>query len=256
MTVTLSFGPHLVDNTAPLPRNLLHWTIVEEPTPREIRKARRLAKKRDTYEWHGHRIVSEEDFADYFGSQDPHLVAKVKRRRKIRHGVVLTLIILLLGGMSWLAIQVIRGDIAIPGWEHQVQEPPPVCPDDTRDYMDPGGVTVNVYNSTLEPGFARTNADALAERGFQIGTVSNAQLADQHIRVLIISGREGLDQAFTVQKHFNGARVVLDGRDDDTVDAVLGEGHKGLKDPKKINDASGVLACLESGEHDGEVEDE
>ncbi|MDT0267207.1 LytR C-terminal domain-containing protein [Streptomyces sp. DSM 44915] len=39
---------------------------------------------------------------------------------------------------------------------------------------EPTAVTVNVYNATTRTGLAQDTADALAERGFTIGAVSNA----------------------------------------------------------------------------------
>ncbi|MFC0582227.1 LytR C-terminal domain-containing protein [Micrococcoides hystricis] len=223
------------------------------PSPRQIRKAERKARKNDVREWHGHRIVSEEDLTGYFEQVDPADAKRAKNRRRTRHTVVILILLALIAGIVFFAYKVIKGEAVIPGWEHREPTALPACPTDARTVLDPKDVTVHVYNGTNHSGLAGKTADQLKERGFSIGTVGNAKLASQSTHVLIVTGAEGFDAAFTAQKHFNNADVITDGRTDASVDVVLGYEFKAPRSAKKVNKAAGALNCLDA-ETDEEAE--
>lgn len=216
------------------------------PSPREIRKAERRARKADAREWHGHRIVSENDLTGYFGAQDPAVVRRAKQRRRARHVVVIVTIVALVVGIVLFAYKVVKGEASIPGWEHRAPTVIPACPTDTRKVVPAEEITVNVYNATNRAGLAGKTAETLKKRGFQIGTVGNARLASQKTQVMIVTGAQGFDAAYTVQRHFNGVEVLTDGRDTANIDVVVGYEFKAPRSAKKVTKAAGVLNCIET----------
>ena len=220
------------------------------PTPREIRKAKRRARKVDAREWHGHRIVSEGDLTGYFGAQDPAALKRAKQRRRARHAVVIVTLLALLAGIVFFAYKVVKGEASIPGWEHREPTTTSTCSTDIRSVLDTSEVTVNVYNATNRPGLAGKTADTLKKRGFQIGTVGNARLGSQSTQVMVVTGEQGFDAAYTVQTHFNGVEVITDGRDTDHVDVVVGYEFKAPRTAKKVTKAAGVLNCLDTPEEE------
>ncbi|MGQ7787955.1 LytR C-terminal domain-containing protein [Nesterenkonia sp. PF2B19] len=166
------------------------------------------------------------------------------RRQKI---VVATGTIGVLGAVtagSWLMIDgtidvAIVGGGAIPAGED--------CPSRTLSPVVPERVPVEVLNSTNEPGLAGDVADELADRDFRVESVDNDYFADTGFDVIIRAGERGLRQAYTVQRHIPGALVDVDGRDDFTVDVVLGSEFAGLLDVEEIEMEPGQLDCTGSG---------
>ncbi len=198
--------------------------------------------------------MSEGDLTGYFGAQDPAVAKRAKQRRRARHVVVIVTILALIVGVVFFAYKVIKGEASIPGWEHREPTAIPACPTDTRKVLPTSEVTVNVYNATTRPGLAGKTADTLKKRGFQIGTVGNARLASQNTRVLIVTGAQGFDAAYTAQKHFTGVEVITDGRETANVDVVVGHDFKAPRSAKKVNKAAGVLNCLETEDDQTEQE--
>lgn len=82
-------------------------------------------------------------------------------------------------------------------------------------------ITANVYNATDETGLAARTASGLAQYGVVISQESNYG-GDLEGVANIVSGPRGLQAAYTVAQIVPGSTVTLDGREDATIDVVLG----------------------------------
>lgn len=86
-------------------------------------------------------------------------------------------------------------------------------------------VTVNVYNASTNQGQAADIWRALKSRDFQVGAVSNDPYREKLTGVgQIRVGPQGEQFARTyVMPLVPGAQLIVDGRDDTSVDVVLGD---------------------------------
>lgn len=211
--------------------------------------SRSKAAKRDPKEWHGHRIVTEDDLGAVFvndgdGDGEDDRVARRARRRRIRHGVVLGLLLVVVAGAALFAQAVIEGRIALsePGGTSPSAEAG--CPAGPFSYQPATTVTVNVFNSTATPGLAGTAAEGLSQRGFSVGTVGNTSLNREGMTALILSGPAGQQSAYTLQQHIPDTEYMADERTDASVDVILGSGFQSLAPAAQAEAAGpGPLSC-------------
>jgi len=105
--------------------------------------------------------------------------------------------------------------------------PPPPCPPDGAVPLAYDQVTVSVYNASDRSGLAGTTADVFASRGFAIGTTGNYP-SSIDLPVEVLFGQSGVAAAYTVAAQLLSPRLVLDTREDATVDVVLGGGFAGV----------------------------
>lgn len=209
--------------------------------------SRSKAAKRDPKEWHGHRIVTEDDLGAVFVADDDgendRLVRRARRRR-IRHGVVLGVLIVVVAAAALFAQAVREGRLALPqpgGTPVSAQEG---CPAGPFSYQAATSVTVNVFNSTATPGLANSAAESLSQRGFSVGTVGNASLNREGMTAVIRSGPAGQQAAYTLQQHIPDTEYVADDRTDATVDVILGSGFSSLAPAAQAEAAGpGPLSC-------------
>ncbi len=82
-------------------------------------------------------------------------------------------------------------------------------------------ITANVYNATDQSGLAARTASGLAQYGVVISQEANYGGSFDGVAD-IVTGPRGLQAAYTVAALIPGSTVSLDGRDDGTVDVVLG----------------------------------
>ena len=181
----------------------------------------------DPTEWHGHRIVTEQDLGAVF-DEDGDDAAELRAKRKRRfHGVVLGVLIGLLVLAAVVAQGISAGWISLPRPEAR----PAVesgCPAGPYLYQSPETVTVNVYNTTATPGLAGQVAEALKTRGFSIGVVGNSTVNREGMTAIILSGPDGESGAFTMQQQIPDTQYIQDDREDASVDVVLGSGYSDL----------------------------
>jgi hypothetical protein len=145
---------------------------------------------------------------------------KAKRRRQTLTFLALFCLVLLIGvaaagnWLQWWNIGGRRGAV--------------MCP--VQTVADPGLTSVNVYNATDRRGLAAAVAKELQHRAFLIKAVSTQTTAKPIAAAAYIRyGNEGRIAAHTVALQFPGKiRLVKDGRDDDTVDVVLGQSYRGM----------------------------
>lgn len=203
---------------------------------------RNRAARNDPTEWHGHRIVTEDDLGAVF---DPAADAaeQLRLRRRLRHRIVIGLLSAVLVAAVLFAAAVLQGWIVLPG-----PEPAPAasteCPAGPFSYQAPEGITVNVYNTTATAGLASQVSEALTARGFQAGTVGNSSVNREGMTAIVVSGPEGESAAFTLQQQILGTEYIQDDRKDGTVDVVLGSGYTELVPVEKIPAAvAGPMSC-------------
>lgn len=213
--------------------------MTDEGSPRQ----QRAKAKRDPTEWHGHRIVTETDLGAVFEDDgaDRHHRPTL---RKVRHGVVLVLLLGLLAAAVYVALGIARGDITVGSAEPSPNPTPTsTCPAGPFDYQDPSAITVNVYNGTNIDGLAGTVAADLRERAFAVREIGNRDGAPTGSSAIIVSGPGGQANAFTVQRTIPNSLYVADEREDRTVDVVLGSSYAGIVPPEAIDITPAGLAC-------------
>ena len=114
--------------------------------------------------------------------------------------------------------------------------------------LDPTTVTVRVFNATDEAGLAKTVADDLKGRGFNVPEFANDP-SDREVTGVgeIRHGRRGDDQASFLSAFLPDATDYPDVRATDVVDLVLGPEFAGLASPEEVAAAlvpvEDVAAC-------------
>jgi hypothetical protein len=209
----------------------------EQDSPR----LQRAQAKRDPTEWHGHRIVTETDLGAVFEEDDAARQHRATMRR-VRHGVVLVLLIGLLAAAAYVALGITRGEITI-GSADSSPAPTSTCPAGPFDYQDPSAITVNVYNSTTVDGLAGTAASELRDRAFAVRDIGNREGGSTAATAVIVSGEGGRANAFTVQRTIPDSIYVPDEREDRTVDVVLGSSYAGIVPPEGVDVTPAGLTC-------------
>jgi hypothetical protein len=103
--------------------------------------------------------------------------------------------------------------------------PCPAGPD--AAYLQPSAVVVQVLNGSGQTGAAQAAAAVLAGHGFPSPQFGNGSPYDGI--VMVVSGVTGVNGAYTVLQFApEGSVVVLDRREDATVDLILGSRYKEL----------------------------
>ncbi|RBY88001.1 LytR family transcriptional regulator [Blastococcus sp. TBT05-19] len=108
--------------------------------------------------------------------------------------------------------------------------------------LDPGTVSVRVYNATDEPGLAQTVSEDLAARGFTVGEVANDR-SEREVEGVgeVRFGSRGRDQARFMEAYLPGVNEHQDTRATAEVDLVLGPDFTALATPEE------VTAAIEEG---------
>ncbi|WP_417217780.1 LytR C-terminal domain-containing protein [Arthrobacter sp.] len=215
-----------------------------------------MPRDKDTEDWHGHRIVTEDDLAEGFTDHDPEHVDNPRYyRRRLLHGIVLGVLAAVLIAALVLAYLVKTRQVVIPALEPPAASTAaapthdPIaaaCPQEMLPYAQPKDVTVNVLNGTKTPGLAGATAQVLKQRGFRIGDVGNAKLNNSKIVAAVVSGTSGRSKALTVQRQLPGTEYVKDAkRSADTVDLIIGDKYniKKILPKGKAKTRDGRLSC-------------
>ncbi len=198
-------------------------------------------KPKDVTVLHGHRVVTGPELRATFVEPEEALENPVRTRGRIIHGVVLVLLIALISAAVVVALAIIDGRIKLPTAAAGPAEIVSLCPSDTYEYA-PTGSVVNVYNSTATGGLARTAADELQARGFVPGAVANKETSYSGVAA-VISGADGRQGAFSVQRNIPGTDYFQDSREDASVDVVLSTGYQQMVAGDLVNKEPGLLTC-------------
>ncbi len=173
--------------------------------------------------------------------RDPAATARARRRRHVRERQALVFGVLL-GGLAVAALgaaAVYSGSLTLPFLSRDFSSPEPTglavadspCPPEGATPVPYGQVGVTVFNSTNRVGLAGDTADALASRGFVIAGQANARDGGYEAytgTALIQFGTPGVAAAYTVAAQFDSPQLVLDDRQDSTVDVVVGSSYNAL----------------------------
>ncbi|RBY97872.1 LytR family transcriptional regulator [Blastococcus sp. TF02-8] len=108
--------------------------------------------------------------------------------------------------------------------------------------LDPGTVSVRIFNATDQPGLAQSVSDALEQRGFTVGEVANDS-SDREVQGVgeVRFGSRGRDQARFLSAFLPGIGRHQDTRATAEVDVVLGPDFTGLASDED------VAAAIEQG---------
>jgi hypothetical protein len=174
-----------------------------------------------------------------------------RRRHPVATGFLVVLMMLVLFGATFGAIRLLKGD---GGADPSASSGTPLpCVSTTvtpgAALPKPATVTANVYNATDRAGLARTTATTLKTRGFGIGSIANDPSGKSLTTVAEIRyGTKGKDNALLMRFYVPGATLVLDQRNDATIDLVLGAKFKGIADQKVVNAALAKPVVVASGD--------
>lgn len=154
-----------------------------------------------------------------------------RRRRRHRTIMTMTLITLLLVSTVAYAASNVQGWIGAVG-PNAAGKPTCSAVASKNKPLEPGDVTINVYNTTSRAGLASSVASSLETQGFQVATIDNDPLG-RSIPSLgeIRHGLRGKAGAMLAAARLPGAALVQDDRMDASVDLVLGKTFKAIQEP-------------------------
>lgn len=216
-----------------------YWISMNDKPPRRHEKD---PAPEHPENWHGVKIITETDLLSAFPDDGAVATRRKVKWRRVRHGIVLIVLLLALVAAVFVAVGISRGEIKIAALQPD-PKPTPTCPEGPFSYTATKDVTVNVYNSTGKDGLASSTSEALKKRGFTIGAVDNKQASVEASTAVVVAGSEGLDEAFTVQRNIPGTTFKMDDRTDGSVSVMLGMSYKELVDVKAISKEPGALSC-------------
>lgn len=168
-----------------------------------------------------------------------------RRRHNVRGPVTLLFLVAVLAGAAWFGWKtVLTGATAGAG---------PTCttphPGTTQEAVAKD-VTVNVFNAGNREGMATRTAKDLERRGFTVGTVGNEPTGTRASKTdsAAVRGRDKTaPEVALVAAQLRGKHpeLIADGREDTSVDLVLGDGFRGLrkKAPDTVQVESTAPVC-------------
>lgn len=113
-------------------------------------------------------------------------------------------------------------------------------------YVENRNITLRVLNGTKFSGFAKAVSDALQNREFNPQTPGN--YTKKVDRTMIVFGKNGVNHAYTVASNFTDAMLVMDDRQDQLIDVIVGATFDNLQDTKKVPAAgkaiTGIQGCV------------
>lgn len=110
-------------------------------------------------------------------------------------------------------------------------------------YVENRNITLRVLNGTKFSGFAKAVSDALQNREFNTQTPGN--YTKKVDRTMIVFGKNGVNQAYTVASNFADAMLVMDDRQDQLVDVIVGATFNNLLETKKVPAAGKPITNIE-----------
>lgn len=102
------------------------------------------------------------------------------------------------------------------------------CPPKDSLPLPESSVMVRVRNSTERAGLAGTALSDLIGRGFQSGGANNFDEFEFEGTARIVFGVDGVQEGYTVARHFTDPVLALDSREGAGVDVILGVEYESL----------------------------
>lgn len=163
------------------------------------------------------------------------LRARAARRRHLQQRqtvifgtlVAALLLIGLVAGGMWTGV--IPSPVSVPINDGNAAAPTPVvppCPPEGALPVPYSEIGVNVFNGTNTQGLAATTAAKLRAVGLQTALEQNGSAYGGVVQ--LTAGPTGVAAAYTVAALFPSSQIVLDARDDDSVDVLVGDGFEDL----------------------------
>lgn len=151
-----------------------------------------------------------------------------RRHKHERQAVVFGALIATLAVVALVSSAIYTGTLEAPfarGFSTEApqisSDAPAPCPPDGALPVAYANVQLNVLNGTKTAGLAGTSSAELTTRGFTVLSTGNyAKPVPQTARIMF--GATGLAAAYTVAAQFDKPLLVLDTREDATVDVAVG----------------------------------
>ncbi|MEO3777316.1 LytR C-terminal domain-containing protein [Micromonospora sp. B11E3] len=141
--------------------------------------------------------------------------------------------------LVFVVVAVVRDTQSVAGQAAGCPEGAPLADLTLRQYKD---VKINIYNATDQVGLAASVADDFRNRKFQVKKTGTERKQVDDIAILRY-GPKGVGSAHLLRAFFldNATPVYEEGRKDDTVDVVLGNGFQQLATTTEVNQSLGDL---------------
>lgn len=160
----------------------------------------------------------------------------MQQRQTVIFGTLVAALLLvgLVGGAVWSGVIPSPIDIPVNSGEPAATPDPiaPPCPPADTTPVAYTDISANVLNGTDEQGLASRTGATLQNRGVQIGHLADGMPYGGVVQ--ITTGPLGVTAAYTLAGLFSTAQIVLDGRDDATVDLLLGEAYEGVLPEEEV----------------------
>lgn len=171
-------------------------------------------------------------------------IPQFRKRRNIRGPVTLVLLIGLLGGAAWYGWKSVLGGDETAAVTQVCSTPSPAG----KQRIAAKDVTLNIYNAGKVKGLADRTSEQLLARGFKVDDIGN-DAQESKVKNVELRGRaKNAPEVLLMMAQVTGAIVVPDGRQEATVDFVLGSEFAGLraKAPKELEVTSPLAVCTTS----------
>ena len=178
----------------------------------------------------------------------------LRRRRRERQFLVYGAILFAMGAVAFSAYSIYTGKVEGPFAEPFItkagdfsSEITLPCPPKDSLPLPASEVMVRVRNSTDRSGLAGTALADLVGRGFQRGGANNFDEFEFEGTARIVFGVDGVQEGYTVARHFTDPVLVLDSREGAGVDVILGTKYESLV-PLYNSNLDPTLQLTESAE--------
>lgn len=158
----------------------------------------------------------------------------VRRHRRERQVLVFGILVIAIAMVVFISMGIYKGTIQGPfnvgfvtpsaDFTSSINT---VCPPSGSLPLETGQVAVRVLNGTDKPGIASNTLEDLEGRGF-VGLGAGNWYGVYGKTARIMFGETGIQKAYTLALQFKDAELILDTRENATVDVVLGPDFTGL----------------------------
>jgi len=170
--------------------------------------------------------------------------ARQARRRRLqqRQTVIFGGLVTILLVLALIAAAMFTGLVPSP-LQREFSSPEPTddvvvpCPPQDATALDLGSITANVYNGTDRAGLAGETGESLSRAGVLVNQEpANWPQGSYEGTAQIVVGAEGVVAGYSLARLFPGSVVSLDdGREDETVDVVLGAEYDSMLSQDEID---------------------